>query len=122
MKSFFAFVCLLGLTLPAFAQNTATVSGSNIVDLNGAKLANGQICFLATDNADNPISFQQGGGGQVLRRQFCSVVNTGVITAFTVPNPAATLPSGIYYRVTVKDTTTGAEVLHYTGVTFSGGT
>lgn len=120
MKSLFSFVCLLVFALPLFAQNTATVSGSNIIDLNGARLANGQVCFLATDNTDNPISFQQGGGGQVLRRQFCSAVNAGVITSFTVPNPANTLPSGIYYRVTVKDTTTGVEVLHYTGVTFSG--
>jgi hypothetical protein len=120
MKSFFPAVCLLVFALPVSAQNTATVTGSNIIDLNGAKLANGQICFLATDNTDAPISFQQGGGGQVLRRQFCSAVNAGVITSFTVPNPANTLPSGIYYRVTVKDTSTGAEVLHYTGVTFSG--
>jgi hypothetical protein len=45
-----------------------------------------------------------------------------VITGFTVPNPAATLPSGIYYRVTVKDSSNGQEVLRYIGVTFSGGT
>lgn len=122
MKQLFIIVASLLGSLPAVCQNTATVSGSNIIDLNGAKLANGQICFLGTDQADNPISFQQGGGGQILRRQFCSAINAGVITSFTIPNPANTLPSGIYYRVTVKDTSTGAEVLHYTGVTFNGGT
>ena len=43
------------------------------------------------------------------------------MTAFTVPNPASTQPAGIYYRITVKDTSTGQEVLRYTQVTFSGG-
>ena len=49
-------------------------------------------------------------------------VTAGVAATFTVPNPAATSPSGIFYRVTVKDSSTGQEVLRYTGVTFSGGT
>ena len=121
-KLFLAFVFLCVLCGSAFSQNLATVSGANVQDLNGAKLANGQICFLGTDNQDNPISFQIGGGGQALRRQYCAQIAAGVIASFTVPNPAATLPSGIYYRVTVKDTSTGQEVLRYTGVTFAGGT
>ncbi|HET9183248.1 MAG TPA: hypothetical protein VFP59_14015 [Candidatus Angelobacter sp.] len=62
------FLCVLCGS--AFSQNLATVSGANIEDLNGAKLANGQICFLGTDQGDNPISFQVGGGGQALRRQY----------------------------------------------------
>ena len=115
----FAFVCF---ALPMLGQNLATVSGSNIEDLNGATLAHGQICFVGTDQSDTPISFQVGGGGQALRRPYCSAVTAGVIASFTVPNPALTSPSGIYYRVTVKDTSTGQEVLRYTGVTFSGGT
>src|SRR6185437_5616653 len=40
----------------------------------------------------------------------------------TVPNPANTLPSGIYYRITVKDSSTGQEVLRYTQVSFTGAT
>lgn len=106
----------------AFAQNTSAVSGSNITDLNGTKLAAGSICFLGTDGSDNPISFQVGGGGQALRRGYCSPVTTGVITGFSIPTPAATLPAGIYYRVTVKDSSNGQEVLRYTGVTFAGAT
>jgi hypothetical protein len=113
------FVCL---TIHVSAQNLATVSANNIADLAGNKLGSGQLCFLATDQNDNPISFQVGGGGQVIRRAFCSTVAAGVAASFTVPNPATTSPSGIFYRVTVKDSSTGQEVLRYTGVTFSGGT
>jgi len=110
------------LAAPAWSQNWATFTANNLTDLNQQKLAAGQICFLATDQTDTPISFQAGGGGQVLKRAFCSAVNAGVATAFTVPNPAAASPGGIYYRVTVRDSSTGQEVLRYTGVTFSGAT
>lgn len=120
LLSVFAFVCL---GLSAFGQSFTTVSASNITDINGAKLAAGQLCFLITDQQDNPISVSIGGGGQALKRGYCSPVAAGVVTpTFTVPNPAATLPSGIYYRVTVKDSSTGQEVLRYTGVSFTGAT
>jgi hypothetical protein len=45
-----------------------------------------------------------------------------VIPTFTVPNPSATSPSGIYYRVTVRDSSTGQEVLRYSLVSFTGAT
>ncbi|HET9837482.1 MAG TPA: hypothetical protein VFR84_04545, partial [Candidatus Angelobacter sp.] len=105
-----------------FAQSWTTVTATNITDLNQQKLAAGQLCFLATDQNDNPIAIQIGGGGQLLRRQYCSPVSSGAVTTFTVPNPATTAPSGVYYRVNVKDATTGQEVLRYTQVTFSGAT
>lgn len=115
----FAFVCL---AVGARAQNLTTVSGANITDINGTKLAAGQVCFLITDNSDTPISVSIGGGGQALKRGYCSAVTAGVITGFTVPNPSATSPTGIYYRVTVKDSSTGQEVLRYTLVSFTGAT
>ncbi|MCU1256907.1 MAG: hypothetical protein JWM83_3206, partial [Candidatus Angelobacter sp.] len=119
----FAFVCLaIGFSMDARAQNLTNVSASNITDINGTKLAAGQLCFLITDQQDNPISVSIGGGGQALKRGYCSAVAAGVVTSFTVPNPASTLPSGIYYRVTVKDSSTGQEVLRYTGVSFTGAT
>jgi hypothetical protein len=122
MKRSLAVLCFFVCSLPAFSQNWSTVSASNITDLNQNKLAAGQLCFLVTDQSDNPISVSVGGGGQTLKRPFCSAVTVGAVTAFTVPNPANTQPSGIYYRVTVKDTSTGLEVLRYTQVTFSGAT
>jgi hypothetical protein len=108
------------LAAPAWSQNWTTVSAANITDLNQQKLAAGQLCFLGTDQNDNPISFMVGGGGQVLKRQFCATVTNGATATLTVPNPATSSPSGISYRVSVKDSSTGQEVLRYTGVTFSG--
>jgi hypothetical protein len=121
-KRILAFAFFAALAVNLHAQNLTTVSASNIQDINGSKLAAGQLCFLGTDQSDNPISFGIGGGGQALRRGYCFGVTAGVVTSFTVPNPASTLPSGIYYRVTVKDSSTGQEVLRYAGVTFAGAT
>jgi hypothetical protein len=123
--SIIGFFCfwLAQAVLPANlqAQNWTTVTATNITDLNQQKLAAGQLCFLATDQNDNPISTGVGGGGQLLRRQYCSQVTAGGLpTSFTVPNPANTQPAGVYYRVTVKDSSTGQEVLRYTQVSFSG--
>jgi hypothetical protein len=117
-KSIFAIVMLTcGI---AAAQNWTTVSAANITDLNQQKLAAGQLCFLATDQSDNPISIGIGGGGQALRRQYCAQITAGGVTPFTVPNPTNTLPPGVYYRVTVKDSSTGQEVLRYAQVSFAG--
>ena len=123
LLSIFAFVyLLLGFALDTLAQNLTTVSASNIQDINGAKLAAGQLCFLITDQNDTPLSVQIGGGGQALKRGYCASVVNGAVTSFTVPNPANTQPAGIYYRITAKDTTTGQEVLRYTQAAFVGAT
>jgi hypothetical protein len=121
-KLFLVSVFLCVLCGSGFSQNLTTVSASNITDINGSKLAAGQLCFLITDQSDNPISVSIGGGGQALKRGYCSAVTAGVVTGFTVPNPANTSPTGIYYRVTVKDSSTGQEVLRYTLVSFTGAT
>jgi len=124
-KSFMIGLCCLWgaqllLAINAQAQNWTTVTATNITDLNQQKLAAGQLCFMATDQNDNPVSVGVGGGGQVVRRQYCSQVTAGVVTTFTVPNPTNTLPAGVYYRVTVRDSSTGQEVLRYTQVSFTG--
>jgi hypothetical protein len=115
-------VAVLCLALAAQAQNWTTVSASNITDLNQQKLAAGTMCFLGTDQNDIPISLQVGGGGQVLARPFCVAVTNGSSAALTVPNPANTQPSGIRYRVTVNDASTGQRVLYYKAVSFAGAT
>ncbi len=115
-----AFICVI--SGHGFSQSWTTVTASNLTDLNQQKLTSGQVCFLVTDQNDQPISVQIGGGGQALRRPYCTAVTSGTITAFTVPNPASTSPSGIYYRITAKDNATGQEVLRYTQVSFTGST
>ena len=102
---------LLAGALSASAQNWTTVTATNITDLNQQKLAAGQLCFLATDQNDNPISIGIGGGGQLLKRQFCSAVANGAVTGFSVPNPAQTTPAGIYYRVLARDSSTSRRLL-----------
>src|SRR4051794_38746424 len=113
-----AFVCL-GIAVPLAGQNWTTVSASNITDLNQQKLAAGNLCFLVTDQTDNPISVMVGGGGQSLQRPYCSAVANGVVTSFTVPNPANTAPANICYRVTATDSSSGQTVLRYSCVQFT---
>jgi hypothetical protein len=120
MKKLVLLAIMLACVVPLSAQNWTTVTASNITDLNQQKLATGQLCFLGTDQNDVPISFNVGGGGQVLKRAFCSAVTNGIAASFTVPNPAGTTPTGIYYRITVKDVNSGQEVLRYNQVSFTG--
>src|ERR1051326_3415653 len=116
MKKFFlSFAIFATFAVQSHGQNLTTVSASNITDINGAKLAAAELCFLITDQHDNPISVSVGGRGQALKRGYCSPVAAGAVSpTFTVPNPANTLPSGIYYRIPVKDSSTGPEVLRDT--------
>lgn len=106
------------LSVSCLAQNLTAVSGSKVTYVNGTLLPTGNICFLATDQNNVPISFQQGGGGQVLKKAKCSPINAGVITGFNVPNPANTNPAGIFYRITINDGTT--TFLEYDNVSFAG--
>ena len=122
MKKLVLLAIMLACVVPLSAQNWTTVTAANITDLNQQKLATGQLCFLGTDQNDVPISFNVGGGGQVLKRAFCASVTNGTAASFTVPNPAGTTPAGIYYRVTVKDVNSGQEVLRYNQVNFTGAT
>ncbi len=122
MKKLILLFLAMAACVSASAQNWTTVTAANITDLNQQKLAAGQLCFLATDQNDNPISIGIGGGGQLLRRAFCATVSNGAVSGFSVPNPAVTAPAGIMYRVTVNDTSVGKEVLRYTQVAFAGAT
>jgi len=120
LKTILSFALFASFAVQLHAQNWTTVSAANITDLNQQKLAAGQLCFLGTEQNDNPISFMVGAGGLVHKRQFCATVTNGATATLTVPNPATSSPSGISYRVTVKDSSTGQEVLRHSGVTFSG--
>jgi hypothetical protein len=99
-----ALVCLPALA--AHAQNYTTVSGSNVRN-GGVVVPLARVCFLATDAQDRAISFQVGGGGVNGIKPFCFGVTGGVIAGGAqVPNPANTLPAGILYHITIKDSST----------------
>lgn len=86
--------------LPALAQNYTAVSGSNISDASGNKIASGQVCFTAVNATNQPITFQVGGGGLVISSEVCSAVTNGVVS-MQVANPANTLPANILYRIDI---------------------
>jgi hypothetical protein len=106
MALFSVFCVLYGETA---AQNTMTVTASNIQNALGQKLATGQVCFQATNGAA-PIGFQAGGGGQVINRAVCAPVGNGAFSV-SLPNTALTVPANICYRLTVKDSATNQVVL-----------
>jgi hypothetical protein len=121
----FALIAVLLLTATAaFGQNYTTVTAQKIQYVNGTLLPKGQLCFQATDQNDVPISFQVGGGGQVVNSPQCVQVVNGCIAqlncGYTVANPALTTPVNILYRLTIN---VGSQVIYYCkGASFSGAT
>jgi hypothetical protein len=93
-----------------WAQNFTVVTASSLQDLTGSKLANGQVCFQAATNSGVPISYEAGGGGQVINVPRCASVINGSFS-LSVANTALTTPAHICYKVTVKDESTGQYVL-----------
>src|SRR4051812_44151800 len=94
----FALALLCGSALDLQAQNLTTVTASSIQQA-GSPLAAGTLCFQATDANARPISFQVGGGGQMVTAPYCTAVTAGAIGSFTVANPGNTIPANIQYTV-----------------------
>jgi hypothetical protein len=113
-------VCLPALAVRVEAQNYSAVTASGIRN-GGTLVPLARVCFLGTNNQDQSINFQVGGGGLNGFKPFCaSVTNGAVAGGFQVPNPANTLPAGIYYHITIKDSNT-QQVFYDEGcVSFSG--
>src|ERR1017187_10073443 len=121
----FSVYCLL--TPGLRAQNFTTFSASNIQNASGTLLVSGNLYLQGTDGNNNPISFQCGGGGQVVRAPYATTVTNGIVGSFNVCNPATTVPAGIYYHIWVVDTTSGSSTfgqtfLNYGLVQWSGST
>ena len=115
------------MAIPALAQNFTAFSASNIQNLQGTKLVSGTLYIQGTDQNNTPISFQCGGGGQVVRTPYTATITTGAIVTFNVCNPANTIPAGIYYHVWVVDQTSGSStygqtILNYGLVQWNGAT
>jgi hypothetical protein len=103
-----------GSALDLEAQNLCTVTASNIQQ-SGSPLSAGTIYFQATDANARPISFQLGGGGQVVTSPYFTAITNGAIGTFTVANPANTIPANIRYTITIQNTA-GGNILTYTNV------
>ena len=101
-KRILAFAFFATFAVQAFPQNLTTISGFNITDINGAKLAAGQHCFLITDQSDNPISVSIGGGGQALKRGYCGAVARGRGHPISRAQSFRPRRPADGYRVTVK--------------------
>lgn len=122
MKKILGVVALVAaLSCGLAAQDYTTITAANITDASGAKLASGSLCFQGTGAAGNPISYQAGGGGQVIRTPVCFTVTNGAVSAAQVANPALTDPAGVLYHITVTDTT-GTVVIDDPLVSLAGST
>lgn len=115
MKKIFLLLTLLCASLCS-AQNFMSMTASNIQNGGGTKLANGQITFLGVDNNNNPLSYQAGGGGQVIKKPVaCSIVNGAITGTCNVANSALTNPTNVCFRTEVLDQTTGTKVINGSG-------
>jgi hypothetical protein len=132
-RIFVLFVVLFACTYIAQAQNYTTVTASNIGNGSGSNLANGTICFQATDTLDRPVAFSINGTRQATLVPVCATVSNGAITGpivngtattgtFQIANPSNTIPAGVNYRITVTDTDAGTIVTTYKNVILTGGT
>src|SRR5271155_5276310 len=96
---------LLLLSLPAFAQaNWINVTAANIHGGSNTLLPAGNITFTATDNTGAPISYQAGGGGQVVSYPTtCSIVNGTIALQCLVANVSVSNPSNFCYSVAITN-------------------
>jgi hypothetical protein len=99
---------LLGFLLLACslagAQNYLTVTGSNTRGYGNALLPAGSLTFTATDSHGNPISYQAGGGGQVVRYPItCPIVNGVISSGCQVANVSVSNPANFCYSVQIVD-------------------
>lgn len=97
-------VPVLLLTSSLWAQNFVTVTASHIGNGGSGLLPSGVITFQATSTAQQPISYQVGGGGQqILLPTTCSVTNGAIIGSCLVANVILTQPQNFCFNVTVKN-------------------
>ena len=97
-------VVFLLLAGSAIAQNYLTITAANIGDGSGKLLSSGTILFSGTDSTGRPISYQAGGGGQVIRYPVsCSITNGTIAANCNLANTDLTNPLHVCFNVTVKD-------------------
>jgi hypothetical protein len=107
------YLALLILALSCFfapasqGQNFSTVTASKIQDASGSLLANGTISPLGVGANNQPISFEAGGGGQVITEApIWTVTNGAIVGTKTLANSLYTNPVGVQYQFTITDSST----------------
>lgn len=107
------FLFLLAFSAPAWSQNYVNFNADNVENIQGQNIASGNVCVQATARNGVPITFQVGGGGQVITSAVCRPILNGVISQpFQVANPLNTAPANILYDITVRQN--GIVVIHET--------
>jgi hypothetical protein len=95
---------LLFLCSLASAQNFMTVVASHTMGGGNHLLPSGNLIFTATDNSGNPISYQVGGGGQMISFPItCPIVNGTVSAPCQVANVSVSNPENFCYSVTITN-------------------
>jgi hypothetical protein len=121
------FLCLIAapgpITLSAAAQYISVV-GSHVSDRAGTPIADGTICFLATDDLDAPVKVWPNHSTSTtpVVVPFCAAVAAGEIAQLQVADPTTTSPVNLLYRVTITNKVSGDTLVYrfvkVTGPTF----
>ena len=99
-------ILVLFLAIQSSGQNFTTVTAANVHDAEGHKLTAGEICFEPVAADGSLLSVRPLAGKSPARIPACAPVTNGVMRTLQVANPATTLPTRIFYRVTVKNSAT----------------
>jgi hypothetical protein len=98
------YLLLFLLSAATYAQNFVTITASNIQSGGNVPVAAGTIIFSATDATGKPISYQAGGGGQVIRTPVsCSISNGVIADNCKLANTDLTNPLHVCFNTIVKD-------------------
>src|ERR1700679_3115763 len=89
MKRIFLLLSIcFALALPALAQNTATITASNLTDGGLNPIQSGKLCFTPTDNQGNALGIRSG-AGQITNKPQCALISNGAIAPITLVNTLA---------------------------------
>ena len=96
-----------------FAQTgTVPFVGARVTDASGVPLARGTAYFTPTTSTGAPMSFQLGGGGQVLSKAVsCQIIAGQVVAGCRLADTSATNPVNPCLSMTIVDNATGKNVL-----------
>ena len=91
---------------------TVPFIGARVTDASGVPLARGTAYFTPTTSTGTPMSFQLGGGGQVLSKPVtCQIIAGQIVAGCRLADTSATNPVNPCLSMTIVDNATGKNVL-----------